>query len=107
MNRIFNISGEEDARIPDRKYYCLVIYDISDTKRRNKLIKILKGYGERVQESCFEAALAAAKLKNLNEEIAHFFKTGDNIRIYRFRGETDVSVFGDVEIVSSQELEFI
>lgn len=36
----------------DKNNY-LCFYDIEDTKRRNKLIKFLKKYGERIQKSVF------------------------------------------------------
>lgn len=39
------------------KMFVLVIYDISDNRRRASLAKILAGFGYRVQESAFEAML--------------------------------------------------
>lgn len=32
----------------------LVVYDIEDDKRRNRVAKVLEGYGQRVQYSVFE-----------------------------------------------------
>ena len=39
------------------KYLMIIIYDISDNKRRAKLSKYLQGFGFRVQRSAFEAIL--------------------------------------------------
>ena len=47
----------------------LVVYDISEDKIRNKVSKILKQYGQRVQYSAFEIEIAKEKLKKLMEEI--------------------------------------
>ncbi|HHP7244558.1 MAG TPA: CRISPR-associated endonuclease Cas2, partial [Elainellaceae cyanobacterium] len=35
----------------------LVVYDIANNRRRQKLSKLLEGYGRRVQESVFECFL--------------------------------------------------
>lgn len=41
----------------------LVIYDIPDDKRRNKLATFLEGYGRRVQKSAFECFLSLEEMK--------------------------------------------
>lgn len=107
--KLFNIPPEEDVKIPDRKIYVLVIYDISDTKRRNKLVKILKGYGYRVQKSAFEVLIDHAKFKKLLNAINKFYKQSedDQIRVYRFRGEADVTIYGDEKLVENIEDVFI
>ena len=35
----------------------IVAYDISETRERNKVIKVLNNYGERVQESVWTCEL--------------------------------------------------
>jgi CRISPR-associated protein Cas2 len=48
-------------------YYLVVAYDTPSDKRRNKLVKALKHYGERRQYSVFELRVNReqfAKLKN-------------------------------------------
>ena len=37
----------------DKRYIVLVIYDIVDNKRRNRMVKCLERYGVRVQKSAF------------------------------------------------------
>ena len=41
----------------ERRYIVLVIYDITENKRRNRMVKCLERYGVRVQRSAFEAFL--------------------------------------------------
>ena len=41
----------------ERKFIVLMIYDIVDNKRRNKMVKCLEAYGVRVQKSAFVAVL--------------------------------------------------
>lgn len=43
----YNINMPDDV-ISD-KVYVLIIYDIVDDKRRNRLVRFLEGYGYRVQ----------------------------------------------------------
>lgn len=43
----------------------VICYDITENKRRRKLSQCLDGYGDRVQESVFEAVLDA----DLHEEM--------------------------------------
>jgi CRISPR-associated protein Cas2 len=43
----------------------LVVYDISDDRRRLKLSTFLEGYGRRVQESVFECFIDLNEMKKL------------------------------------------
>lgn len=43
----------------------VISYDISEDKRRNKIAKLLEGYGCRVQYSVFECHINEKKLKIL------------------------------------------
>ena len=38
----------------ERRYIVLVIYDISENRRRARMVKCLERYGVRVQKSAFE-----------------------------------------------------
>lgn len=60
-NYIFNTLASE----MEQKSLILVIYDITDNKRRSKLVKILESYGFRVQKSAFEARLSDKQYRNL------------------------------------------
>ncbi len=53
--------------IRDRRV--LVVYDITDNKRRRKLFKFLKGFGIRTQFSFFECLLSDVQVVKLTEGI--------------------------------------
>ncbi|MBS4728531.1 CRISPR-associated endonuclease Cas2 [Mycobacterium sp. SM1] len=89
------------------KTFVLVIYDIVDDKRRTCLAKILSGFGYRVQRSAFEAMLTKAQLVRLVKKIDRFSKEGDNIRIYKIRGDAAVTFYGEGQLVSAQDYDFI
>lgn len=82
-----------DRNVDNRKYY-LIIYDISNDKRRYKIAKLLEGYGKRVQMSAFECWLNDRLYKKLNNSLDKISKEEDNIRIYHLLNEP-IDVRGD------------
>lgn len=61
----------------------LVVYDIADNRRRNKLAQLLEGYGRRVQESVFECFLSLDEMQRLHQQIERRVKGDeDNVRVY-------------------------
>lgn len=61
----------------------VVVYDISDDRRRTKLSDFLEGYGRRVQESVFECFLTLAEMRALHQKITHRINVKeDNVRMY-------------------------
>lgn len=90
----FQISEE----LGDDKCFILIIYDITDNKRRVKFAKLLEGYGKRVQKSAFEAMLTPQKYDKLVNEIPRFTSTKngeDSVRIYRIIGKGKVTAWGN------------
>ena len=51
----------------ERRYIVLVIYDITDDRRRTRMVKCLERYGIRVQKSAFEAFLMEKKYERMME----------------------------------------
>lgn len=49
--------------------FYIISYDIPDDGRRNKLAKVLKGFGTRVQYSVFEAHRNKTEFKELKREV--------------------------------------
>ena len=79
----------------------LVIYDVEDNKRRNKVVRILEGYGVRVQKSAFECYIAPTSLLTLQRQLNKVIGANDSIRIYEIRPECfDVSKAGAMETYS-------
>ena len=61
----------------------LVVYDIPDNKRRNKLATFLEGYGRRVQWSVFECYLSLGEMQALHKAVAkRVLPDEDNVRFY-------------------------
>ena len=61
----------------------LIVYDIPDDKRRQKLATFLEGYGRRVQLSVFECFISLPEMKKLHEKVKRRVKPAeDNIRFY-------------------------
>ena len=61
----------------------LVSYDITDDRRRNRLVKVLKDYGSRVQYSVFELQVKPLQLGELQERIESIININeDNVRYY-------------------------
>lgn len=62
----------------------VVSYDISDNKRRTKIMHIVEGYGYRVQYSVFECDLEPKKLAELKKRLRPLVKgeLWESIRFY-------------------------
>lgn len=67
--------------------FYLIIYDLPDikeaNKRRNRLHKLLSGYGKWTQYSVFECFLTAVQFAKLQQQIENLIKPKeDSVRIY-------------------------
>ncbi|MBN2373961.1 CRISPR-associated endonuclease Cas2 [bacterium] len=63
--------------------FIVITYDITDNKRRNRLRKLLLGYGEPVQLSVFECGINGKDLKDLQWKIKKLIKNSeDSVRYY-------------------------
>lgn len=80
----------------DKRVYILIIYDIIDNKRRARLVKLLKGYGFRVQKSCFEAFISGRLYEELRRKLSSYAGSEDSIRMYRIIGKGQVTSYGQV-----------
>lgn len=69
--------------------FYLVVYDITDDKRRKKIADILEGYGVRVQYSVFECVLNVKQYRDLTKRLKRVFKQEeDNLRFYPISNHT-------------------
>ena len=64
--------------------FCLTCFDIVDDRARNRVVKILKEYGIRVQKSVFECANITEKrfLKMKDRIERNIDSTEDTVRYY-------------------------
>ncbi|WP_457637911.1 CRISPR-associated endonuclease Cas2 [Oceanithermus sp.] len=66
----------------------VVVYDIPDDGRRDKVATILASYGERVQLSVFECWLDKARKNALINELENVIDRDDDlVRIYAIQGK--------------------
>ena len=79
----------------ERIFIVLMIYDIVDNKRRNKMVKCLEAYGVRVQKSAFEALLNRRQYeKMLRESSILIDEAVDSLRVYVLDDIIDVYTWG-------------
>jgi CRISPR-associated protein Cas2 len=64
--------------------YLVVSYDITDDKRRNRIHKTLKNFGERIQYSVFECDLTKEQMLRMQHTLKRMIKEEDqdSIRFY-------------------------
>ena len=63
--------------------YFVVSYDIPEDKRRTKIHKVLKSYGQRVQLSVFECQLTDAQYAKLRSRLSKLIQPNqDSVRFY-------------------------
>jgi len=87
-----------------------VSYDISDDKRRLRLSKTLKNYGNRVQYSVFECILTAQLFDKMFEQIEVIIDPEvDSIRIYPTCAacEKQITIIGQGDVSKLEEVYII
>ena len=60
----------------------LIIYDIEDNKKRNKVVRLLESHGIRVQKSAFELYINDSELIRMKKKLIEFVSPNDSIRFY-------------------------
>ena len=86
----------------------IACYDISDNKRLNKIARIMKDYGTRVQYSVFELDVEEYVLKKLMKRVEKIIeKEVDSVRYYKlcFECENSLDIIGS-KVYSEKTKEF-
>lgn len=66
----------------ERSFY-VVVYDVVEDKRRNKVAKTMEAIGERVQKSVFEVYLTPTELEKLLKRMGKLIRESeDAVRVY-------------------------
>lgn len=81
--------------------FYVISYDIPDNRRRNRLAKVLKGCGTRVQYSVFEAHLNRKEYEALKSAVARVINLSeDSVRYYALcsncAGRIEVPAVGEI-----------
>lgn len=93
------------SKVGNRTYLILVIYDVVDSKKRYRISKTLKGYGEWVQRSAFECHLTLRQYEKMIGDILPYFNfEQDLLRIYKLTGQAETKVYGKIEITENEDL---
>ena len=90
--------------------FVLVVYDISNDRRRTKLHNVLLNFGTPVQYSVFECLLDEAGLERMKRAAMRVIRPrADRVRFYylcgRCVGRTEVT--SGVEVLGSEEETFV
>jgi CRISPR-associated protein Cas2 len=84
--------------------FVVVAYDIADNKRRARVMKMLQGYGEHVQESVFECDLKQAVYHNMVQHLQKLIDKGeDNVRLYHLCS-ADIDRIGQLGVGRSVQM---
>ncbi|RMH66425.1 MAG: CRISPR-associated endonuclease Cas2 [Calditrichaeota bacterium] len=71
------------SRSSTDKNFVVVVYDIVENKARNKVLKLLKGYGDHIQKSAFECFLTDEQVRELRDKIMERIDCDkDTVRMY-------------------------
>jgi len=66
-----------------KKLFIVIAYDVTKTKKRNKIAKLLELYGSRVNLSVFECMLTKARFEKLKNQIEiHIDPKTDSVLYY-------------------------
>lgn len=87
--------------------FYLVVYDISNNKRRNRVHKLLLDYGTPVQYSVFECLITTDEREKLEELIKKRIKPQlDHVRFYRICGscQKEISILGRSEVTEDKNV---
>lgn len=67
----------------DKEFVVLMIYDISDDKRRARMVKCLESFGTRVQMSAFEGMLTKKQYDKMMKKAQKLIEPKeDSFRVY-------------------------
>ena len=85
----------------------LVAYDIPDDRRRLRLAKTLKDFGDRVQYSVFECLLDRVLMEKLRARLVELIcEAEDSVRIYPLCAgcERGLTIIGQGEVSREEEV---
>lgn len=72
----------------------IVSYDVSSDRLRNKIVKVLLNYGQRVQYSVFECEIPRKSFEQMYQKLAVLMAASEegNIRLYHLCGKCEEEV---------------
>ncbi|MBN2001729.1 MAG: CRISPR-associated endonuclease Cas2 [Anaerolineae bacterium] len=70
--------------------FVVIAYDIPDDKRRTKVMKLLQGYGEHVQESVFECDLESGIFRQMTQRLNKLLEPNEDNVCFYYLSQADV-----------------
>ncbi|WP_296865631.1 CRISPR-associated endonuclease Cas2 [Thermosyntropha sp.] len=93
----FNWDENSSITQKNSEFLVLIIYDISEDKKRNRLAKMLSNFGVRVQKSAFEAWLNQKQYDKLIMRLDKIeYDENDYLRVYKLTGFSEVKTWGNL-----------
>jgi CRISPR-associated protein Cas2 len=75
--------ADKSSGLRRRRQWMVVSYDISDDRRRNKVMRTISGYGRRVQYSVFECEVRPPQVIELQQRLRRIIREEqDSVRFY-------------------------
>lgn len=100
----FDVLDGPAAVSKNKSFLVLVIYDISDNRKRNRMAKFLSRFGVRVQKSAFEAWLTQKQYERLLEKLPRLIdEQEDYLRTYKLSGFCEVKTWGQIGPTAEEE----
>lgn len=103
LEELFSLQQEKAGEPHTGSFLVVVIYDVSDNKRRLKVSKVLSGFGKRVQKSAFECIINRKQYDMLLERLKKVIGEEDLLRVYKISGGADVKIWGDISLTEFEE----
>lgn len=75
----------------------VVVYDISDSRERQRISKLLKGFGQRIQKSVFECRLNKTGKRKIIEKLKALKIQTGFVKIYRMEYSFNNQVIGKAQ----------
>lgn len=95
---------ETKERRTVKTYFIVVVYDVADNKKRYRIHKAMKGYGEWVQRSAFECHLKDSQIEEMKGKLKKLIDSKiDMLRIYKISTTPKVWTYGRIELTEDEK----
>lgn len=99
---------ETKERRTVKTYFVVVVYDVSDNKKRYRIHKVMKGFGEWVQRSAFECHLKDNQIEVMKNKLKkHIDPKIDMLRIYKISTTPKVWTYGKIDLTEDEKFVII
>jgi len=75
----------------------LICFDISDNKARRRVVKIIEGYGFRIQYSVFECLVSRKQIRLIQHNIGKLIAESDRVLYYPICGKDILHRYAEMD----------